>query len=77
VYARNRRYIEEHNKKVDRRYSLGMNKYADLTNAEFRERYAKRQQIKEEKGIERVWFEESDAVPQMLDWREMGGVNPV
>jgi hypothetical protein len=34
--------ITEHNKKTQRNYSLSINKYADLSNKEFREIYAKR-----------------------------------
>jgi hypothetical protein len=42
IYRRNRKRVEDHNNREDRSYSLGLNKFADLTNAEFREIYGKR-----------------------------------
>jgi KDEL-tailed cysteine endopeptidase len=78
VYARNRRYIEEHNKREDRRYTLSVNRYADLTNAEFRQIYSRRKGVSAEyqKNIEVVKLDET-TTPEEIDWRLKGGVNPV
>ena len=66
--------ITEHNKNPERNYSLSTNKYADLTNKEFREIYAKR--IASRGKSTSVYLRE-EGLPEKVDWREQGAVNPV
>lgn len=54
-----------------------MNKYADLTNDEFRFKHAgRRRNIKSDP--ERKMIEiDRNTIAEMIDWRIEGGVNPV
>lgn len=77
VYARNRRFIEEHNQREGRRYTLSVNRYADLTNAEFRQIYSKRKGLNTEYNENVIVKIEEATTPEEVDWRMKGGVNPV
>lgn len=74
VFKRNSIFITEHNNKKPRNYSLSINKYADLTKKEFREIYAQRRESSEVSA--RVHLNE-EVMPDKVDWRELGAVNPV
>ncbi|KAM7252240.1 hypothetical protein ACFE04_024123 [Oxalis oulophora] len=81
IFKDNLRFIEEHNS-VDRSYKLGLNKFADLTNDEYRNIYLgtsiKRQQLlNKKKTTDRYLFKgggDDDDLPQSVDWREKGAV---
>ncbi|CAM0902396.1 unnamed protein product [Alopecurus aequalis] len=72
-------FVDAHNARADVWFRLGMNRFADLTNAEFRAAYlgsavpsARRNVVGERYRIEGV-----EALPESVDWREKGAVAPV
>lgn len=74
VFKRNSLKITEHNNKTQRNYSLSINKYADLSNKEFKEIYAKR---RASSGTSTPVHLKEEGVPEKVDWSELGAVNPV
>lgn len=83
VFRDNLAYIEEHNSRVPApEFSLGLNRFADLTNEEYRARYVgsrldreARMQRRLEKPTE---FRYKDVqAPDSIDWREKGAVTAV
>lgn len=81
IFKNNLEYIENFNNGVDRGYKLAINKFADLTNQEFRSLYTgyKRKTSKPEASSKDTPFTYVNltTVPTSLDWREKGAVNPV
>nr|APM86430.1 dionain 4 [Dionaea muscipula] len=82
IFKDNLAFVDEHNA-VDRPYKLGLNRFADLTNDEFRSMYlgAKRDDTRKMlKGkSDRYAFRVGDdeELPAAVDWREKGAVGPV
>ena len=54
-----------------------MNKYADLTNDEFRFKHAGRKRGIESDSERKMIEIDGKTIPEMIDWRIEGGVNPV
>ncbi|GAB4846954.1 hypothetical protein Ancab_025964 [Ancistrocladus abbreviatus] len=84
VFKDNLRFIDEHNSRSNRSYKLGLNKFADLTNEEYRSKYLgtkidpKRTLMKQKNGGSRRYaYHTGDRLPKAVDWRKMGAVNPV
>ncbi|XP_044461575.1 senescence-specific cysteine protease SAG12-like isoform X3 [Mangifera indica] len=81
IFKNNLEYIENFNNGVDGGYKLAINKFADLTNQEFRSLYTgyKRKTSKAEASSKDTPFTYVNltTVPTSLDWREKGAVNPV
>ncbi|XP_031257871.1 senescence-specific cysteine protease SAG12-like [Pistacia vera] len=81
IFKNNLEYIENFNNDVDRGYKLAINKFADLTNEEFRGLYTgyKRKTSKAVTTSKDTSFTHVNltAVPASLDWRKKGAVNPV
>ncbi|KAJ0081823.1 hypothetical protein Patl1_10530 [Pistacia atlantica] len=81
IFKNNLEYIENFNNNVDRGYKLAINKFADLTNEEFRGLYTgyKRKTSKAVTTSKDTSFTHVNltAVPASLDWRTKGAVNPV
>ncbi|KAJ0016451.1 hypothetical protein Pint_10417 [Pistacia integerrima] len=81
IFKNNLEYIENFNNDVDRGYKLAINKFADLTNEEFRGLYTgyKRKTSKAVTTLKDTSFTHVNltAVPPSLDWRKKGAVNPV
>ncbi|KAL2454831.1 Cysteine proteinase RD21a [Abeliophyllum distichum] len=81
IFRDNLRYIDEHNAKSNQTYKLGLNQFADLTNKEYRNMYlgrkhdAKRRfpKVKSDRYDPKV----DDSLPDSIDWREKGAVNPI
>ncbi|KAH7845670.1 hypothetical protein Vadar_004617 [Vaccinium darrowii] len=82
VFKDNLRFIDEHNS-VDRTYKVGLNRFADLTNEEYRSMYlgtrtdAKRRFVKAKGASRRYAVEEGEKLPESVDWRETGAVAPI
>ncbi|KAH9663713.1 putative cysteine protease RD21B [Citrus sinensis] len=82
IFKDNLRFIDEHNS-LNRTYKVGLNKFADLTNEEYRAMYlgtrsdAKRRLMKSKVASQRYAFKAGDELPESVDWREKGAVNPV
>lgn len=84
IFKDNLRYVDEHNAQPARTYRLGMNRFAGLTNEEYRRMYmgfAGRKEMKgralKSKGNGRYAFKEGEELPDQVDWREKGAVAEV
>ncbi|XP_059304051.1 vignain [Lycium ferocissimum] len=82
VFKANVHYVHKFNKK-DKPYKLKLNKFADMTNHEFRHHYAG-SKIKHHRtlfGASRAngtfMYANEDNVPPSVDWRKKGAVTPV
>ncbi|CAA2997581.1 low-temperature-induced cysteine ase-like [Olea europaea subsp. europaea] len=81
IFKDNLRYIDEQNSVANRTYKLGLNRFADLTNEEYRSMYlgAKtdaRRRFSKTKS-DRYKPKDSDKLPESIDWREKGAVASV
>jgi hypothetical protein len=82
IFKDNLKFIDEHNSVGNPSYKLGLNKFADLSNDEYRSVYlgtrmdGKRRLLGGPKS-ERYLFKEGDDLPETVDWREKGAVAPV
>ncbi|KAH7688855.1 Actinidain protein [Dioscorea alata] len=81
IFRDNLRYIKEHNV-GDHGYKLGLNRFADLTNEEFREKHLGalidgRRRIQGRIASDRYEHREGDDLPESVDWRAKGAVGPV
>lgn len=82
IFKDNLKFIDEHNS-GNRTYKVGLNKFADLTNEEYRSAYlgtrsdAKRRFVKSKNASRRYAFRAGEELPESVDWRERGAVAPV
>ncbi|KAF8404976.1 hypothetical protein HHK36_009871 [Tetracentron sinense] len=80
IFKDNLRFIDDHNSE-NRTYKVGLNRFADLTNEEYRSIYlgtktdAKRRFSKTKSN--RYAYRAGDSLPESVDWREKGAVAPV
>ncbi|RWW35914.1 hypothetical protein BHE74_00059102 [Ensete ventricosum] len=83
VFKDNLRYIDAHNAAADRgelAFRLGLNRFADLTNEEYRAKYlgvraaASRRRRASSEGSNRYRLRDGDDLPDSIDWREKGAV---
>ncbi|KAL0907324.1 hypothetical protein M5K25_021725 [Dendrobium thyrsiflorum] len=85
VFKENARYIHEFNNRKDVPYKLSLNKFADLTNQEFRSTFASsrinhhRALRGSRRGGDSFMYESLDlhSLPSSVDWRQKGAVAPV
>lgn len=82
VFKQNVMHVHNTNNK-DKPYKLKLNKFADMTNHEFRNAYAgskiKHHRMFEGKsrGSGSFMYENADSVPTSVDWRKKGAVTAV
>lgn len=82
VFKENLGFIDEHNAQ-NNTYKLGLTKFADLTNEEYRNIYlgtrsdAKRRVMKAKKSGQRYAYKAGDMLPVHVDWRLKGAVAPI
>ena len=80
IFLANKQYIDEHNAKAGNGYTLGINKYSDMTHQEFVSimngyRYSKKHSRVED---ENTYLSSSNInLPAEVDWRERGYVTPI
>lgn len=78
IFKDNLRYIDEQNALENRTYKLGLNRFADLTNEEYRKKHlgvrpdGKRRLTAKKSG--RYEPKVGDSLPDSIDWREKGAV---
>lgn len=78
IFKNNLRFIDEHNSQ-NHTYKVGLTRFADLTNEEYRAIFlgAKRRFIKSKNPSRRYVFKAGDQLPESVDWRVKGAVNPI
>lgn len=81
IFKDNLRFVDEHNKE-NRTYKVGLNKFADLTNEEYRALYLgakmdRKARLSGSRKSDRYAFRVGDELPQSVDWRDKGAVAPV
>ncbi|OHT02261.1 Clan CA, family C1, cathepsin L-like cysteine peptidase [Tritrichomonas foetus] len=79
IYVSNARYVQEHNSKIDKTFTLSLNKFAALTPAEYRSMLGLRPSIRnlpQSKSTSTSTSNFKDDI-EYLDWREKGVVNPI
>lgn len=77
IFKDNLRFIDEHNNAESRTYKVGLNRFADLTNEEYRSTYlgAKVSNKKRlSKRSDRYEPRVGDQLPDSVDWRKEGAV---
>ncbi|KAL7085238.1 hypothetical protein ACP275_14G269800 [Erythranthe tilingii] len=81
IFKDNLRYIDEQNAMDNRTYKLGLNRFADLTNDEYRKTFlGSRPDGKRRltgRKSDRYAPKVGDALPDSIDWREKGAVVPI
>ncbi|KAI4327418.1 hypothetical protein L6164_019883 [Bauhinia variegata] len=82
AFKDNLRFIDEHNAQ-NRTYKVGLNRFADLTNYEYRAKYLrtrpdpKRMLMKAKNSGHRYAYNAGDKLPVHVDWRVKGAVSPI
>ncbi|GER42175.1 cysteine protease [Striga asiatica] len=81
IFKDNLRFIEEHNS-VDRTYKVGLNRFADLTNEEYRSKFVggrknRKPGLMARRASDRYAVRAGEELPESVDWREKGAVAPV
>ncbi|PKA65841.1 Oryzain alpha chain [Apostasia shenzhenica] len=81
VFRDNLRYIDEHNAAADagiHSFRLGLNRFADLTNEEYRAAYlGTRPSPRRRAAADRYRLAAGEILPDSVDWRADGAVAPV
>ncbi|XP_062102653.1 cysteine proteinase COT44 [Humulus lupulus] len=83
IFKDNLRFIDHHNAQKNRTYKVGLNRFADLTNDEYRVGFlgtrtdAKRRVMKAKNASRRYAFAAHENLPHSVDWRQNGAVNTV
>lgn len=81
IFKDNLKFIDEHNS-GDHSYKVGLNKFADLTNEEYRKTYTGIKTIDAKKKVskaksDRYAASPADDLPESIDWRAKGAVSQV
>ncbi|KAG8043749.1 hypothetical protein GUJ93_ZPchr0458g22853 [Zizania palustris] len=79
VFKDNLRYVDQHNAAADagvHSFRLGLNRFADLTNDEYRAAYLgmKNKPQRDRKVSNRYLAADDEALPESVDWRKKGAV---
>uniref|UniRef100_M4FAU1 Cysteine protease n=2 Tax=Brassica TaxID=3705 RepID=M4FAU1_BRACM len=79
IFMDNVRFVQEHNSVPNQRYELGLTRFADLTNEEFRAMYLRKkmERTRVSAKAERYLHKVGDKLPDEVDWRAKGAVVPV
>ncbi|XP_072966925.1 senescence-specific cysteine protease SAG39-like [Typha angustifolia] len=80
IFKANVEYIESANKAGNRKYVLGVNQFADMTNEEFKAVYTgfkPKSSTTAVKVASSFKYENVTAVPTTMDWRQKGAVTPI
>ncbi|KAF2587599.1 hypothetical protein F2Q70_00036956 [Brassica cretica] len=79
IFMDNVRFVQEHNSVPNQSYELGLTRFADLTNEEFRAMYLRKKMERTRVSVkaERYLHKVGDKLPDEVDWRAKGAVVPV
>ncbi|CAH8350273.1 unnamed protein product [Eruca vesicaria subsp. sativa] len=79
IFMDNVRFVQEHNSVSNQSYELGLTRFADLTDEEFRAIYLRKKMEKTKPSVksERYLHKVGDSLPDEVDWRAKGAVTPV
>ncbi|KAE8679901.1 Cysteine protease 1 [Hibiscus syriacus] len=79
IFKDNLRFIDEHNADESHSFKVGLNRFADLTNEEYRGTYlgVKKPERKLSKASDRYKPLVGEELPDSVDWREKGAVAEV
>ncbi|MBA0792568.1 hypothetical protein Gohar_017059, partial [Gossypium harknessii] len=79
IFKDNLRFIDEHNADESQSFKVGLNRFADLTNMEYRAIYLgiKKPNRKVSKASDRYAALLGEKLPDSVDWREKGAVAEV
>lgn len=80
IFMDNARFVQEHNSAPNQSYQLGLTRFADLTNEEFRAVYLRKKMERRTRvpvESERYLHKVGDSLPDEVDWRAKGAVVPV
>lgn len=80
IFMDNARFVQEHNSALNQSYQLGLTRFADLTNEEFRAVYLRKKMERRTRvpvESERYLHKVGDSLPDEVDWRAKGAVVPV
>ena len=85
IFKDNLKLIDQHNSDESQTFKLGLNKFADLTNDEFRSIYLGKKTKKASMRLlskmkmksDQYAVKEGDQLPESVDWREKGAVASV
>ncbi|XP_059446096.1 cysteine proteinase mucunain-like [Corylus avellana] len=78
IFKDNLRFVDDHNKVENRTYRVGLNRFADLTNDEYRSMFLGRSM--DRKGrlsgtkSHRYAYRAGENLPELVDWRQKGAV---
>ncbi|CAN0922396.1 Cysteine proteinase RD21A [Linum grandiflorum] len=80
IFKDNLQFIDHHNS-LNLTYTVGLNKFADLTNDEYRSKHlgvrGGQRKLKESKPSDRYSLRVGDSLPESIDWRKKGAVAAV
>ncbi|KAL9166313.1 hypothetical protein ABFS82_05G021700 [Erythranthe guttata] len=80
VFKANVQHVHKVNQ-MDKPYKLKLNKFADMTNHEFRNSYSSKikhhQMLRGSRAHTGFMYEKADNLPASVDWRKQGAVTPV
>lgn len=79
IFKDNLEFIDEHNNGVNKSFKLGLNKFADLSNEEYKSMFLGGKMVRKNEGFksDKFEFRVGDELPQFVDWRAKGAVAPV
>lgn len=81
IFKDNLWFILDHNNNGNLTYKLGLNRFADLSNDEYRSMFLADKVVTDNKqlftGDDRYKYETGDELPESIDWRDKGAVAPV
>lgn len=83
IFKDNLRFISEYNNSKNRTYELELNRFADLTNEEYRAIFlgtrsgARRRLVKSKNASQRYGSRANEHLPESVDWRKKGAVAPI
>jgi cathepsin L len=75
IFNKNVAYINKHNARTDVTFTLGMNQFGDLTNAEFQATYLRPFNASKRNGL--AYQMPNSVDPTSVDWRTQGYVTPI